>query len=66
MSASSSPTFQSPLAVCPADGARMIGIGRTRFYELLNAREIPSFTLGRRRLILVEDLHSWLKTKTGQ
>lgn len=52
--------FIPPLAVCPADGARMLGIGRTRFYELLKADEIKSFTLGRRRLVKVSELESWL------
>ena len=49
-----------PLAVSPADGARMLGIGRTLFYHLINTEKIPSFTLGRRRLIKVEDLQAWL------
>lgn len=48
------------LAVSPSEAALMTGIGRTKLYELLNQKEIPSFTLGRRRLILIEDLRAWL------
>lgn len=48
------------LAVSPAQAAEMAGIGRTKLYELINQNEIPSFTLGRRRLIRVEDLRAWL------
>jgi excisionase family DNA binding protein len=48
------------LAVSPGEAALMTGIGRTKLYELINQKEIPSFTLGRRRLIRVEDLRAWL------
>lgn len=50
----------TPLAVSPAQAAEMAGIGRTKLYELINQKEIPSFTLGRRRLIRVEALRAWL------
>jgi hypothetical protein len=36
------------------DFRRISGIGRTRIYELLDAREIESIHIGTRRLILVE------------
>lgn len=48
------------LAVSPAEAARLIGCGRTMLYQLLAAGELPSFTLGRRRLIRVAALEEWL------
>ena len=43
-----------------SDGAEYIGIGRSKFLELAYKGEINSFTVGRRRLFLVEDLDDFL------
>ncbi len=40
-----------PLALGPAQAARALGISRGQLYLLLAAGKIPSFKLGRRRLI---------------
>lgn len=53
----------SPLAVGPAEAARLIGCGRTRLYELLRDRELPSFNLGRRRLIRMAAIEAWLSAQ---
>ncbi len=50
------------LAVSPLEGATLAGIGRTKFYEVLNAGLVPSFKIGTRRLILVAEIEAWLKT----
>lgn len=44
------------LAVTPAEAARMIGVGRTRLYELLGSGQIESLKLGQRRLVKVASL----------
>jgi excisionase family DNA binding protein len=49
------------LAVSPSQGAAMAGIGRTKFYEVLNAGEIPSFKIGMRRLVRVAEIEAWLE-----
>ena len=54
---------QSPLAVSPADAARLLGIGRTRLYEELGSGALPSFHLGRRRLIRVAALEAWMAAR---
>jgi excisionase family DNA binding protein len=36
------------------------GLGRTRLYEAMAAGDLASCKVGRRRLILLEDLHAWL------
>lgn len=51
------------LAVSPREAARMIGIGVTRFYEELGSGSIPSFHLGRRRLIRVAALEAWMAAR---
>lgn len=51
------------LAVAPAEAAQMLGLGRTKFYELLAANEITSVKIGTRRLIRVSVLEDWLKAQ---
>ena len=45
---------------------RWLRLGRTRTNELLRSGEIPSLKLGRRRLILVEDVVEWLEQNRYQ
>ena len=41
--------------------AEMIGIGRTKFYELVNSGEIPTFKIGSRRLVACKDLQVFVE-----
>lgn len=50
------PTVRDPLTVSVNDALCMVGIGRTRFYELVAAGEITTVKIGRRRLVHVESL----------
>lgn len=52
-----------PLAVAPAEAARLLGCGRTTLYFLLGTGALPSFTLGRRRLIRVAALEAWMAAR---
>ncbi len=49
-----------PLAYSVKEAARVIGIGTTKFYELMNAGAIPSFKVGKRTLIKHADLASFI------
>jgi excisionase family DNA binding protein len=49
------------LAVSPAKGAALLGISRSKFYELLN-EEIPAFKVGRRTLVRVADIERFLNS----
>lgn len=40
---------------------RWLRLGRTRTHELLRSGAIPSYKLGRRRLIRAEDVERWLE-----
>ena len=54
------PTNLLPLAVSPDAAADLIGIGRTKLYELLDVGRIPSIKVGRRRLIATAALEQFL------
>lgn len=56
----SSDALPEPIAVSPAKGAKLVDVGRSTLYEALRAGELKSMKIGRRRLILVEDLKAWL------
>lgn len=49
-----------PVLISVNDAANQLGIGRTRFYELLNSGEIEAVRLGARRLIVRESLLSFV------
>jgi excisionase family DNA binding protein len=57
----------APLALSPTEAARILGCGRTKLYELLTSGEIKSFHLGRRRLIRLAAIESWIaEREAGQ
>lgn len=47
---------QTPIAVGVAEAVRLTGISRTTLYEMISDGRLPSLRIGRRRLILSEDL----------
>jgi excisionase family DNA binding protein len=47
-----------PQFIGVANAARVLGIGKTRMYEMLD-HEVPSVRIGRRRLVSVEDLKDY-------
>jgi excisionase family DNA binding protein len=49
-----------PLAVSPAEAARLAGLGRTSIYSALGSGALKSLKIGKRRLIAVEALRGWL------
>ena len=44
----------------PAEAAKLIGIGRTKFYALLKENQIPHIRIGHRILIPVKELENWI------
>ncbi len=48
------------LAVGPDDAAEMTSHSRSAIYDAINSGNLKSFKSGKRRLILVRDLESWL------
>lgn len=47
-----------PLTVSVNEAIAMIGIGRTRLYELIASGDIKTVKIGRRRLVQVESLRA--------
>jgi excisionase family DNA binding protein len=49
-----------PLSVSVEEAARMIGCSRTGIYELMAKGELPTFKMGKRRLVQVQELKAWI------
>ena len=47
---------RKPLAVTVKEAEELIGIGHTKFYELIRTGIIKTFTVGRRRLVVYASL----------
>ncbi len=60
MNTKSETELTRPLAVPPAEAARLAGIGRTRLYFAISSGELASFKIGTRRLIKLSALEAWL------
>ena len=54
-----------PLCVRVGVAARMIGIGRTKFYELINAGEVETIKLGNATLIPTASLAALVERQRG-
>lgn len=49
------------LAVPPGEAARIAGVGRTTLYQAISSGALRSIKIGKRRLVAVEALRSWLQ-----
>jgi len=56
--------FNGRLTLKADEAAEVLGIGRTKLYQLIYAGELPSFTVGRRRLISTSALREWVETRS--
>ena len=55
------PLRSSPLTVRVADAAALLGIGKTKIYELIGAREIEVIKLGRATLIISASIEAFIE-----
>jgi len=53
-------TDSTPIAVPPAEAARLASLGRTTLYAALSSGDLASIKIGRRRLIRISELERWL------
>ena len=58
----STPASDTRLAVSPAEASRMLGIGRTTFYELKASGEIRTIKVRARRLVPLSEIRRLLET----
>ncbi len=49
------------LAISVNQTSKILGIGKTKIYELIEDGELESVKIGRRRLIKTKSIHSLLK-----
>lgn len=56
----------SPLAVGPEEAGRISGHTRSAIYEAIASGDLPSFKSGKRRLILIKQLETWLNRKAKE
>jgi excisionase family DNA binding protein len=52
---------ENRLAVPPLEAARLLSLGRTKFYELIDSGDVASFKSGGGRLIPVSALHDYIQ-----
>jgi len=50
----------TPLAVNPTKGAKVLGVSRSKFYELLKDGELPLIKIGSRSLVRIADIENLL------
>lgn len=55
----------TPLAVGPETAALMTGLSRSAIYQAIAAGELIAFKAGKRRLMLVKELETWI-TRVAQ
>lgn len=58
----SQPLQATPLAVGPEEAGRMTGHSRSAIYQAIAVGALNAFKSGKRRLILVRDLESWINS----
>ncbi len=51
--------MHDPITVNVTTAARLVGVSRASLYPLVMSGDIPSFKLGRRRLVPVASLEEW-------
>ena len=53
----------TPIAISVSEAARLLGVSRPKVYQLMQQDELPSFKVGTRTLIPMEDLHKWVTAR---
>ncbi len=56
----------APISVGVDDAARLIGVARSMFYEMIASGDIQTFKLGRRRLVRVKTLEAFIKRQAQE
>lgn len=59
-------TEEQPMLLKAEEVCRIVNLGRSKVYELIAAREIPSIAIGRSRRVLREDLMMWIEKQRTQ
>lgn len=57
--------MNEPCLCSVSDAARMLGIGRTKLYDMIAKGEIMSMQIGTRRLVKVASIQALIERLTG-
>lgn len=55
-----------PLAVPIPEAARISGVGRSKIYDEISNRNLRIVKIGRRTVIMMDDLRTWLASKAKE
>lgn len=55
-----------PILLRPIEAARLMGLGRSKIYDLAAAGEIPVVRIGKSIRIPMEALRRWIETHTSE
>ncbi len=55
--------FPEPITVSVATALRILGLGRSKFYELIQDEEIEVVKVGRRTLVLMASIQSFVESR---
>lgn len=55
--------FPEPITVSVATALRILGLGRSKFYELIQDEEIEVVKVGRRTLVLMVSIRSFVESR---
>lgn len=58
-------TMNQPSLCSVSNAAKMLGIGRTKLYDMLAKGELLSMRIGTRRLVKVESIKALIERATG-
>ena len=61
MDSIANPPKIEPIAIPPKDAFAAIGVGVTKGYELLNAKELDSFVIGRARRVTTASIRAYVE-----
>jgi excisionase family DNA binding protein len=56
---------EQPVLLTAEQVCRIINLGRSKVYELIGTKQIPSICIGRSRRVLREDLMAWIERQRG-
>lgn len=65
MAERSDPHEPKPLTVKVETAMRMLGLGRTKFYELVGEGEIETIKVGKSRLVIFDSLQRFVASRRG-
>jgi len=57
--------YKQPLAISVGEAAELLGVSRSKLYELIHQDGFPSFRLGGRTLVSREGLAKWIAAQVA-